>query len=91
MRYILLSTLALFLISCGNDRQVEKYDLSGGITLTEDNHDYGYGENECFSCHVRGNIHIDNQTGSSLITLARDLTTSDGLSSCSTCHGTNGL
>ena len=93
MKLVILSLL-IFLSSCAeNKREFEEYDLpeGGAVLLTEYTHKHGFKETQCFYCHVKGNIHQDNTTSSPLIETARILTERDGIKSCSTCHGSNGL
>lgn len=91
------SVMILFLFamtSCGsNRRDFEEYQITStsDIVLNRENHPHGYGQRECFQCHVIDNIHRDNQSGASTLELARELTRTQGISSCSTCHGSNGL
>jgi len=86
--------VVMVFFSCGkNKRQFEEHHLpaSGALILNEKNHPHGYAEAQCFYCHVKANIHRDNTTGSPLIETARELTEQQGILSCSTCHGANGL
>lgn len=90
----ILMLIILLLSSCGKEkRQFEVYQIAqpADILLSVENHPHGYGESQCFECHVVDNIHRDNQTGSSTLDLARELTRTQGISSCQTCHGGNGL
>ena len=82
------------LVSCGKERrQFEVYQINSvsDIILTESNHPHGHGQSQCFECHVVDNIHQDNQSGAATIDLARELTRTQGITSCKTCHGGNGL
>ncbi len=86
--------LIIFFIAfgCGVDRQYEDYALRSDddLTLTQNNHPHGFGQNECFYCHVKANIHQVDRIKSPLFGLAKDLVEANGIDSCATCHGTNG-
>jgi len=91
-------SLFLFLIcaACGNDRQYEFYDTlyganDAGLTLTQSNHAHGWKQSRCFMCHVKANIHQVDRIGSPVFDLAKELVEQQGIQSCSTCHGENGL
>lgn len=64
----------------------------GGITLTQDEHPLGWGNADCFECHSDSNIHQTDRTGTGLnLQAIRDMTENQGLESCASCHGTNGV
>ena len=85
--------MLLFLSSCGQDPLHEHYPIYdvADLQLTEANHPHGYGQSDCFFCHIPVNIHSDDTLGTGNIELARQLTQSQGTRSCSTCHGNNGV
>lgn len=90
MKKLIVSILCGYLFtSCGSEkRDFEEYQINStsDIVLTELNHPHGYSKRECFQCHVIDNIHRDNQSGASTLELARELTRTQGINSCSTCH-----
>lgn len=88
----------VLLNSCGsmNNLSGENYgDIAGGpggITLTEAEHPVGWKKANCFECHNNYNIHQQDRTGTGLnLQAIRAMTEEDGLESCPTCHGTNGI
>lgn len=98
MKHIILIILAMILLACGTDNTLGGEDHGNlatsdeGITLTQDEHPIGWGEADCFFCHNMENIHQTDRTGTGLnLEGIRELTQDEGLASCATCHGTNGL
>ncbi|MBK9294991.1 MAG: hypothetical protein IPM57_11230 [Oligoflexia bacterium] len=86
--------LFIFLIAaCGVERQYEDYRLqtTGDLILNQTNHKHGYGKGQCFMCHNVSNIHKVNTINAPNFDLAIPLVQQSGLSSCSGCHGTNGV
>lgn len=89
----------LFLLSaCGDSatRSEDYGELSTspeGITLTEAEHRYGWGKSDCSICHNFNNIHreAENDPDADVLSLARQLVTSQGTSACAACHGANGV
>lgn len=90
MKYFFLFLIFLLIASCGQDKENEHYDAID-ITLTEANHPHGYGEKDCFYCHIKGNIHQVSTTNISLRETALRRVEEDGINSCSECHGQNGV
>jgi len=100
MKYI-TSLVFLFiilagLVSCGQDAEYENYGMqvSGDLGLTQNNHTHGWTRTDCFSCHVRANIHRINYLGTAyenMLATARRSTQYEGLGGCNTCHGLNGV
>lgn len=89
---IIVITVIYTFVSCGVDRSYETYEFSNqSITLTQSNHPHGYEQSSCFHCHVESNIHQVDQLQTGLLDLARQLTQTSGTTSCSGCHGTNGI
>jgi hypothetical protein len=85
-------------ISCGGSTIDEGEDYGNlleteeGLVLTEGEHLGGWGRAECTICHNLENIHLVNRTGVDLdIGTIYNQVISEGLSSCATCHGTNGV
>ena len=65
---------------------------TSGTFLTQAEHVTGWGESACFDCHNTENIHQTDHTGTGVNMAAiREQTRTDGLSSCGSCHGSNGL
>ena len=76
---------------CDAERKYEDYNLpdENALTLTQDNHPHGFGQTECFYCHVKANIHEVDRLRSALFPLAKSLVEEEGIHACSTCHGNN--
>lgn len=95
MKYLLI---ILFLgIGCGEATLDEGEDYGNllespeGLVLTEEEHTAGWGHAECDTCHNLDNIHLVNRTDISLdIEAIHDQALEEGISSCSSCHGSNG-
>lgn len=92
-----MKTIGLLIIltvfnACDIDRQYEDYALTkeGDLTLAAQNHPHGFGQTQCFHCHVKANIHQVNRINSPVFDIAKDLVEDRGLNSCSVCHGDNG-
>lgn len=88
----MLGLLTLALLGCGVERQYEDYKFvtTDDKTLSQQNHPHGFKQTQCFYCHVKENIHQIDRINDPLFPLAKDLVESQGLSSCSICHGDNG-
>lgn len=91
-----IASLALFLMAgCGTvDTTGENYgDLllsPAGLEITEAEHPDGWGRADCTVCHNFYNIHLGTVAGIDMAAV-RQTVEDDGLSSCVTCHGTNGV
>jgi len=96
-----LTVLGLLLFSCG-----QKNDFSEDMArsqcpecatapwLTEENHgDYGegWGHASCFVCHPLIKLHVQTWNPYLDLELIRAIVKRDGLDSCATCHGNNGI
>lgn len=97
---IALSLLAvsIAIASCGSYETISGEDYGdiaagdSGITLTQAEHPVGWGKAECFECHMTENMHQTDRTGTGLnLQAIQDMTREQGLLSCPTCHGTNGV
>ena len=93
-----LAASALVICACGSVSNTtgENYgDIAqgpGGITLVQSEHPVGWGKSNCFECHSDANIHQAGRSGTGLnLAAIRTLTEEQGLDSCATCHGTNGV
>ncbi|MBI2345734.1 MAG: hypothetical protein HYV03_02370, partial [Deltaproteobacteria bacterium] len=65
---------------------------ASGLVLTPDEHAIGWGKSDCTMCHNLNNIHLEDLTGTGIdVTAIRTIVFTQGLSSCATCHGTNGV
>ena len=88
-----------FAIGCGSFNASTGEDhgdlltSDSGLILTQEEHEIGWGEADCFLCHNADNIHLVNRTSSTVIDIEAIQAEVDtnGLISCATCHGTNGL
>lgn len=98
IRY-LITMCSLFLIAaCGSNSAIEGEDYGdiaagdSGTTLTQSEHPVGWGKSNCFECHNTVNMHMTDNTGTGLnLEAIRAMTEQEGLASCPTCHGTNGV
>lgn len=61
------------------------------LTLTEGEHAQGWGRSNCYICHNEFNIHIGTSESGFDMEAVREIVEADGISSCATCHGTNGV
>ena len=86
----ILLILALALFSCGQKRQYEDYKWeSCDIKLTKEKHPHGWGQSDCYYCHVKENLHDGPAFDvCSNITVDLDKFTVSDCSSIS-CHGSN--
>lgn len=89
--------LALF-CACGSANNIGGEDYGNiaagpmGITLTQAEHPYGWSRADCYECHNDFNIHQEDRTGTGInLDAIRTMTENQGLASCATCHGTNGV
>ena len=96
--FLSLFAVAIIGFGCGSDHDIDGEDhgniVAGalGAILTQTDHPSGWGEANCFLCHNKDNIHQTDRSGTGLnLEAIRSLTETDGLESCSGCHGTNGL
>ena len=97
---IVSSILALFasaLIGCGNEEALNGEDYGNllispsGLTLTQSEHEVGWGKSQCDTCHNFNNIHLEDNTGLGVdVEAIREQVFTEGLSSCASCHGANG-
>ncbi|MBI1909474.1 MAG: hypothetical protein HYS22_04835 [Deltaproteobacteria bacterium] len=90
--------LIVLLMACGGSpvNEGENYgnllSTDQGLVLTEGEHEAGWGRSDCTLCHNLENIHRINRTGIPIdIDAIHDQALSDGIASCATCHGTNGV
>ena len=97
--FLLFASCILLLSACGSDNATmagEDYgNISTGVSgavIVESEHSSGWGKSDCFECHNMGNIHQTDRSGTGLnLGAIRTLTEEQGLTSCSTCNGTNGV
>ena len=87
--FVFIGLVFWIVVGCDAHREYEYYNQSN-ITLDQQNHPHGYGQNQCFYCHVKSNIHQVDRYGDPLFSSAKDEVETNGLSSCSLCHGDNG-
>lgn len=92
MRWVFLFIILFVCGSCSVERQYDNYSMTqADLTLTANNHPHGYTRSQCFSCHLPQNIHQVDRVGAPSFAYARSLVESQGLNSCSGCHGYNGV
>jgi len=91
----LIGTLLVFYVlhACGQEAQYEDYEMdSSYLILTRNNHPHGYGQKECFTCHVYYNIHKGNCFDCATMEFARKIKVkSEDVNICVGCHGDNGV
>lgn len=98
LRFILFLCGLLFLAGCGDfdPSYGENFGnilaTPGGLTLTQSEHTIGWGESNCLLCHQADNIHRVDRSGAGTLDVVevQERVRTEGVSSCSTCHGTNG-
>lgn len=66
-------------------------DSVGGLTVTEIEHPTGWGLDGCDDCHALTQIHRLGCTEEVDLVEVRDEVELDGLESCASCHGDNGV
>ena len=94
-----LFILSVFLFAACGDANIPDGEDHGniaagdlGVVLTQTEHPLGWGEADCFLCHMTDNIHRTDRTGTGVnLEAVRSLVEEQGLASCADCHGTNGL
>lgn len=100
----MMKTLSLIFLSClifsfcgfevsdGEDHG-NILDTEAGLILVESEHRIGWGQSNCLLCHQADNIHRVNRTGLGSVDVEeiQDQVLDQGVSICSTCHGTNGV
>lgn len=88
-----IALLVSLLGACGQSDSTENYGITQAsqLTLSAQNHPHGFGQTECFSCHVETNIHQIDRVGSNQTALARQMVQQSGISICYACHGRNGV
>ena len=98
--WLVAMLLALAAVSgCGSDAPVTSEDYGNllnspaGLVLVESEHPTGWTRPDCFACHEIRNIHTVNRTGVEELDLAqvRAIVRNQGESSCTQCHGSNGV
>lgn len=97
--WIITLLLSFNFLGCGSFEESEGEDYGNilntaqGLVLTEGEHAIGWREPNCFICHQADNIHRLNRTGLNSVDVKEIQQTvlDEGLTSCSRCHGTNGV
>lgn len=96
-RLVIIFIGILCLTACQGTDLSEYYgnliDTPGGLSLTKEEHSYGWGESNCYICHTPNNFHQSQEERSTQFDMqqVRDRVAVEGLNSCSTCHGSNGV
>lgn len=86
---------------CGSDAAPQSEDYGNllaspaGLVVLEQEHPSGWTRPDCFGCHNVNNIHQVNRTGlpDDEVDLpnVRAIVRNDGETSCTMCHGSNGV
>jgi hypothetical protein len=92
---LILASTAFLAVSCAQEGPCvgvpNLLDTPDGIRLTEEEHSLGWGQAECFQCHLLAEIHqgdcSDVGLSAERIAATVDLEDPD---SCQICHGSNG-
>lgn len=62
-----------------------------GLTLTQGEHEIGWGNSQCTLCHNLENIHLVDRSGIGIdVDAIHEQALEDGIGGCAVCHGTNG-
>jgi len=95
------AALVTLLGACGSRSDPQSEDFGnilaspGGLVLVEEEHEAGWGRQDCFVCHDTNNMHQVNRTGlpDEKVDLPgiRAIIENQGLESCELCHGDNGV
>lgn len=98
VKYILLFWIGGLLCSgCQDETTYEYYgdllETPAGLILVQEEHEVGWKEATCSHCHVTGNFHatFPGRTSSFDMEQIRAYVEQAGPSSCSDCHGNNGV
>ena len=96
--FLIITVFLTVLTACGEDAVITGEDHGNisagesGTILVQSEHEIGWGRTDCFECHNVENIHQTDRSGTGLnLEAIRALTEDEGLASCATCHGTNGV
>ncbi len=87
-------TIGLVVLGLGacDDVPCEDQTLSeAGLIVTQEEHGIGWGEASCDSCHLRAGLHGRGCTPGVDLVALREIVDADGLESCASCHGDNGI
>lgn len=96
---VMTVVLGTMLTACGSVQdplQGENYGnllaTPGGLVLDQSKHETGWTKPNCNLCHNFNDIHLTDNTGTGIdMAAVRTIVYTGGLSSCATCHGTNGV
>lgn len=84
--------LPFALAGCGSEcPDGDLTTTSGGLSLTEAEHPDGWGNPDCVSCHALAALHRTSCAEDVNLAEVRDIVATDGVASCSACHGDNGV
>jgi hypothetical protein len=88
--------LLLALAGCGDDPCAGTRDLlasPSALTLTEAEHELGWGRSECFQCHQQFRIHEEDCIDVAAVDGAAidEASDPDDTTTCVPCHGSNGV
>lgn len=98
VRLLVLGLSVLVFQACGDVNDIEEDIVLTGcpgcptaVWLTEENHGEGWGMSDCFACHPVVRLHVATLNPYMDLEQIREIVDRDGLDSCQTCHGGNGI
>jgi len=90
-RGLAIGLLAATLCACDDVPCEDMTRSEAGLVVTEVEHGIGWGEASCDSCHLRATLHDRGCTPGVDLVALRALVEAEGLESCASCHGDNGV
>ncbi len=89
----LLFIVLLPLAACGDDPcpRGSMLDSVDGFEMTEAEHPTGWGLEDCSECHALPSLHRLGCSPDVDLELIREQVRDEGLDSCASCHGDNGV
>ena len=92
IRTFLLAT-SMLVGACGDDPcpRGSMSDNAGGIMVTQAEHPTGWGLDDCSECHAFAALHRIGCTPDVDLEATREAVLQEGLDSCASCHGDNGV
>lgn len=91
VRGLIIGLFAALSIGCDDVPCADQTRSEAGLIVTETEHGIGWGEASCDSCHLRAAVHDRGCTPGVDLAAVREIVEDEGLESCATCHGDNGV